>query len=669
MVKLKKKHEIGIVPELEEPSISSPLNGLKEPNNYKRLNQNKNSNLNNTTSTANISSLLNNSITSSNNTINTKISANNSSNKQTTTMNNANSNRTRLNSVGQQDLTLPPIVESHVLTKLPSSRNVKKSQSINRLDGNQDLLTDRGGGGNAASGLQNNTNNHWTLSSNASDNDVEMVPLSEKTNGEVVITTVEMVDNNSSLKKNQTSSTLNSFGKSSSIQSRLTATTNSSNKNNNIVSNNFNTTNNQFTVSSNSSAGSKANFNTKSNIINVNGNEAGHKTGGNIQSGNTNQGNYLESLERLYTLNGSDADVKSNLVINHNNIIISNNQTAPPTNSRTEKFIAFDLGKNTKISNDNSSVNNMKTTQARKSIHDLNSQNTNRTNQTNNQISSNDNQQKRQSLVNTRQNTNLTINPANNNSDNPKNSTVLSNQSQVNKPVVKPRKMSESVKQRSTSLIRQNTFAAPNNVNSENVSNYKNNLANIKEGGPSPINIKNDAKNKFVLSPNNINSNRSNNNNNNTTNNDSARPKTTGLERNRIASLKTNLEEDTAENDQDKVDDYLNNDETNNATKLILPKYPDDSINSENNLSEYTISRIVRWLKDIEKCTTMIKPPSQLTWANRASEHNAHLHNSLDNPHKMSNEYCLSDFDSLDDQIIEYNRIVDKTFHIVHFED
>ena len=26
----------------------------------------------------------------------------------------------------------------------------------------------------------------------------------------------------------------------------------------------------------------------------------------------------------------------------------------------------------------------------------------------------------------------------------------------------------------------------------------------------------------------------------------------------------------------------------------------------------------------------------------------------------------LSDHDSVDDQIIEYNRVVDKTFHIVH---
>ena len=94
---------------------------------------------------------------------------------------------------------------------------------------------------------------------------------------------------------------------------------------------------------------------------------------------------------------------------------------------------------------------------------------------------------------------------------------------------------------------------------------------------------------------------------------------------------------------------------------------------TDNGLNEYTLKRIIKWLEDIEKCSNKIKPPSQLTWSNNRAEklHNANnnISSNVESSRNFTNEYCLSDYDSLDDQIIEYNRVVDKTFHIVHDED
>lgn len=102
----------------------------------------------------------------------------------------------------------------------------------------------------------------------------------------------------------------------------------------------------------------------------------------------------------------------------------------------------------------------------------------------------------------------------------------------------------------------------------------------------------------------------------------------------------------------------------------------------ENGLNEFTLQRILNWLEDIEKCTNMIKPPSQLTWSENhptglQSTHNKRYKQHHNNPSAvntnnnmgLNNEYCLSDYDSFDEQIVEYNRVVDKTFHIVHGED
>ena len=53
-------------------------------------------------------------------------------------------------------------------------------------------------------------------------------------------------------------------------------------------------------------------------------------------------------------------------------------------------------------------------------------------------------------------------------------------------------------------------------------------------------------------------------------------------------------------------------------------------------MNEFTLMRIIKWLKDIEKCTNMMKPPAQLTWSNRTENttsirqrENQHLANNL----------------------------------------
>jgi hypothetical protein len=100
---------------------------------------------------------------------------------------------------------------------------------------------------------------------------------------------------------------------------------------------------------------------------------------------------------------------------------------------------------------------------------------------------------------------------------------------------------------------------------------------------------------------------------------------------------------------------------------------------NENGLSEFTLQRILKWLEDMEKCTSMIKPPSQLVWSesgmqskrsrgNHTSHHNNHTHLLNTNSHG-GNDFGLSDYDSFDEEVVEYNRVVDKTFHIVHTEE
>lgn len=94
-------------------------------------------------------------------------------------------------------------------------------------------------------------------------------------------------------------------------------------------------------------------------------------------------------------------------------------------------------------------------------------------------------------------------------------------------------------------------------------------------------------------------------------------------------------------------------------------------------LSEYTLNRILKWLDDVEACHHLMKPPSQLAWSGQ--QHSNKLSRTVAAGQQSTvagggggkeendgGEYCLSDYDSFDDQLLEYNRVVDKTFHIVH---
>lgn len=93
-------------------------------------------------------------------------------------------------------------------------------------------------------------------------------------------------------------------------------------------------------------------------------------------------------------------------------------------------------------------------------------------------------------------------------------------------------------------------------------------------------------------------------------------------------------------------------------TAFELPETTDSAI------IDFTLERIHKWLQEMEDCN-MMQPPSQLAWRdinNSGKPHNEFSRN-------FNNEYCLSDYDSIDEQIIEYNRVVDKTFHIVHDEN
>jgi hypothetical protein len=157
----------------------------------------------------------------------------------------------------------------------------------------------------------------------------------------------------------------------------------------------------------------------------------------------------------------------------------------------------------------------------------------------------------------------------------------------------------------------------------------------------------------------NANSNSNNNNNNNNANTNS-----------RINSSDMNQTVESVHNHQNEMltsKNILNNNNydtmnSQNLNELIPANLP----SSDLGLNEYTVKRIIKWLEDIEKCSNKIKPPAQLTWSNNRAEK---LQSNMDVSRNFNSEYCLSDYDSLDDQIIEYNRVVDKTFHIVHDED
>ena len=98
----------------------------------------------------------------------------------------------------QNELTLPPIVETQI-----SSNNVNSNKHSTRVDSGIAIDYPSGGGEN-----NNNNAGGWTLSPNESENGDNN---NNRRYSESITTTIELVEGNN-LKKNNTSSTLNSLG-------------------------------------------------------------------------------------------------------------------------------------------------------------------------------------------------------------------------------------------------------------------------------------------------------------------------------------------------------------------------------------------------------------------------------------------------------------------------
>lgn len=647
----------------------------------------------------------------------------------------------RNNRTNQNEITLPPIVEAQVSTNNMSSSNLstlntsqvntsnglKKNGSSTRVDSGiaVDYSSDNNAGGMSVGG-------GWTLSPNGSENEADLInpQHTSSVNGginssvrnlENVITTLELVENPNSLKKNNTSSTLNSYGKSSSIQSKLTATTNNTNQTGNTSSKK----NYAFNISAASTNSSNQN---QQKVVDPFSN-------GNLSIIASEQ-NYLDSITRLNSFNNLDElsssnklnnsvnNLNTNPSLNRNTIFISN---INENNKNIMNLINFERShsnnnlnyKNLLNNGSNNNVNEVSKQvpltriKSAARVRDLNeNKNVNSNNNNNNLLST-----PRKPIL-SRQNTTLSndLSPlANRRNSNLTTTTtqiqtnvMITNNNSNNKPVPKPR---AKIERRTATVQRQNSFIPISNV--ENSAFINNNINTQNQRQSSHLQLqRQDTKNKFVLNTNstianklsgvggsggavnerpktsvnrqintaNLNKNSVNlitNNNNN--NNLNLKQNQSQIQTNQVKELvntskqiNSNTSNMIANNGTIDIENNINNNNnlaTNNPNLLgfesDLPMEMTSNINQETGLNEYTLMRIIKWLEDIENCTNMIKPPSQLTWTSNANT------NRLQNDYNrnFNNEYCLSDYDSLDDQIIEYNRVVDKTFHIVHDED
>ena len=168
-------------------------------------------------------------------------------NTTTTTNNTRQSSRPTQN----DSLTLPPINEAQPTANGSSKKN-------QRIDSGIDA------------GLV------WTLSPQGSDNN-DASATDNNNYHRITTTVVEIVDSPSQLKKNATSSTLNSYGKSSSIQSRVTA------------NNSHHSSNPKFNLSATSTAPSSS-----------------VKVGVGAKNAAINEQEYIESIARLHNVNDDE---------------------------------------------------------------------------------------------------------------------------------------------------------------------------------------------------------------------------------------------------------------------------------------------------------------------------------------------------------------------------
>jgi hypothetical protein len=653
-----------LVPELDESSLTNSINVAKD------------------------------SVNSIHNSKNNTFSSNKMSN---TTKQTANTTATgsRASRASQNELTLPPIVEAQVSNIQNNNSNAqnKKSNSNIRVDSGiiHDYNSENGGAG-------------WTLSPQGSDNGVDKsnTPSSGANYKHTVITTVEIVENPNSLKKNATSSTLNSYGKSSSIQSKLTtATTNSSN-------------NKKFNLSATSTSSSAAN---KPNA------QAGHLTA--IAS----EQDYIESIAKLHSIPDfsenhentnlfkSKAGSVNNLAKqdehaedyvnshyysnvsngNGSNYYSVNGSTKPLERSLTTYNINNRGGANLNHFSSNFQANpssRNKSPFRNKEFSDkFNNSNTN----LNTSFNTPRGKPQQQNLA--RQNTTLTDIKDFSPLVTRRNSNLANNsQTQIGKnstngqqqPVPKPRR----VEKRTNSLQRQSTFM-PVNSNIDN--SFMSQNTSRQPAQPQPQQPqRQDNRSKFTINTNPVNPNEKSNENrpktglnrqanknsnntlinqsvNNNLNSSNTLVKLNSVNNNnsidlvqaKVAPAETSTSKNN--NNTANTSDNQNSNELNNLN--LIPLETLTGINNETGLNDYTVLRILKWLEDVESCANKIKPPSQLTWSNNNNNAKFERHHSNDMGRNFNNEYYLSDYDSADDQIIEYNRIVDKTFHIVHDED
>lgn len=436
----------------------------------------------------------------------------------------------------------------------------------------------------------------------------------------IVTTTVEIAEPSSShgLKKIATSSTLNSYGKSSSIQSKLTNTTN------------------------NSSSRKKLNLSASST-----------RGGGGGNGLSTKIGEPLNTFNSLTTA----FDTATNNTTNTTTRLKSGNQMTRQLNQQPQQKVPTLL------------LTRQSTTMS------LNNENT----RSKSPLQQQQQQQATPTITNRKNST-----------------STIANQIQPLRPTPRPRTNTHDSSRRTSSLQRQ----VNNNTNNNNNSNAS--------FVPVTTNIENSAFITMNTRRDSMINNKSSSSNKPT--NEIVRPKTSFTSRQVVQNQNTTA---AATSNTNKL--LLNHSQhatnaaaTNNATQaglklktsetntsrtnlLLLPNEDELGISlshfptETNGLNEFTLMRIIKWLQDIENCTNMMKPPAQLTWSNRTENmsssrqrgdqqqhhhHSTNLHhpqNELNgNGKSLNNEYCLSDYDSLDDQIIEYNRVVDKTFHIVH---
>ena len=579
---------------------------------------------------------------------------------------------------GQNELTLPPIVEAQI-----SGNSLKKSNSTNRVDSGiaVDYPNENTGGGGGGGG------GGWTLSPNQSENGAD-------NRGNDIVTTFEFIEGNGLLKKNATSSTLNSYGKSS---SKLTAATNIS-----ITSSKFSQSyNGKQTGNNNQSSNNVSNVTTKIIPLSVLASEA----------------NYLASIERLNCMiaepDHSQANNTANTHHNNTNNHNSHNNNSHNNNNHNNNNNSFKASTSNVNNNENlhqqqqqqqrvvsskkevqhqnkpeyiTSTSNLETTStynANKPY--LSLKNARAKDLYERQIGSS---LRRADMAIQRQNTMTTINHDSNlPAVSRRNSNSTLGNSNLNaihfqRPVPKPRKI-ESSTRRSLSLQRQNTSIALThfNANESNALGMQQNQEALKSslnlsmkradaGGlqlhkqmtnitlkTSQSNLTNKNRPKTTAQVNN-------NNNNNNNNKSVIKVGVAAAVAAPVAAkpAETNLNESMSSTaDLEQAPDEA---KKNSLDTILAFELPDTT---ESAISEYTMLRIVKWLEDVENCNSMLQPPSQLAWRDTNVSGSARTQNEFSR--NFNNEYCLSDYDSVDEQIIEYNRVVDKTFHIIHDED